>query len=38
MLYMVELKCPKCGMTFMGKDEAEAKKKMKEHAEKHHSN
>ncbi|TFF84222.1 MAG: DUF1059 domain-containing protein [Promethearchaeota archaeon] len=34
---MAKGECPKCGMKFEGKDEAEVKKKMKEHAEKHHS-
>jgi len=34
---MVELKCPKCGKTFIGDSEEEAKRKMKEHAKEKHS-
>ena len=34
---MVEVKCSKCGITFEGKTEEKAMKKLKKHAKQHHS-
>lgn len=34
---MVELECPKCGKTFTGETEEEAREKKMEHGRKHHS-
>ena len=34
---MVEVECSKCGMTFEGETEEEAKEELKKHAREHHS-
>lgn len=34
---MEKVECSKCGMTFEGKTEMKAKKKLMEHAKKYHS-
>ncbi len=34
---MVEVECSKCGMTFKGQTEAEAKEELKKHGKEYHS-
>ncbi len=36
-MFMIEVKCSKCGKTFEGKTEEKAKKKLMAHAKKNHS-